>query len=163
MKLTDYIIVDRNSVLYKAKIELLSSVICFKAHKEDSERLLDNVSAFIEDSCNAFSDTHYSKSEYKSDFCTISAVNNLTANSTYSSVSLANQKKDQLLSKSQLESWTNTQTKACFAVLSTEYIEIKELVSMQQNAHSAKEYAIMLPAEQIRSEIEENDPYKIGI
>lgn len=83
MELSNYILISRNNVLYKAKLSLLSSIILLNDNKESFLTYLDDLSASINSLTSTFDTILYSKSEMKNDFTIKENVSNLTASGTY--------------------------------------------------------------------------------
>ena len=131
MNLTDYILVSRNNILYKAKITALSGLYCFKFARDQLSTYLTNISASVDDSAEVYSDSHYTKTEIKEDFCTISSVNNLTANAKYVPIETAENATSSLLTRENIDSWEATQTEYCATLLETEFTRIKDIIKQK--------------------------------
>ena len=163
MNLNDYIIISRNSLVYKAKIELLSSVIAFYFSQNLVSSDFMKLSSTIENTYTTYGDTHYSKSEMKSDFCSKESINNLTANSTYALTSLAKTKLNSLSSKANVDKWCTKEKENCYEVLSKEFLEIDDIMEgFSLDGYKAQNYAHPPDDKKIESEIKEQDPNPIN-
>ena len=135
----DYILISRNGSVYKAKTSALSSVICFRSLSASIEQTYNEVSAYIEDSYNVFGDSHYTKNEMKSEFCTISSINNLTANETYVLKTKATAELNNLKTKSQVDTWKNDTVKSCAGIFIDEFKNIDDIMTCK--VKPAEDYA----------------------
>lgn len=143
MKISDYILISRNGALYKARMNVLSSVVCLKDNASFLSSSIDAVSSFIEDTRAVFSDSHYSKTEMKSDFCTKEEISSLTANKTYVLIPEANAALYPLVTKLSVDTWKTIQSEKCAEVYIDEMDKMRQVMEANAGDHSPAEYAIV--------------------
>ena len=142
MEISDYILLSRNKTLYRASISTLSSLVCFNSQMFSLSSEIISADQNIDDSKQVFPDIHYSKTVMKSTFCTSADVNNLTANATYVTKTLANKKTEELLDKESVDGWYTSQVNACAELLNGEYESIRNIMTQTKagEGHTMEEY-----------------------
>ena len=159
-----YILVLRDNVLYKAPLSMLSSIIVTNAQVTQCSSNFENIVENIKISAENYSDSHYTKSEMKSEFCSISSVSNLTANATYVLSNDANNKANNVLSKTNVDNWYRAQATKCAEVFIKEYGRIHEFMKQDDGGeHKMVEWAVTPDVEDLLdSDTSQNPQYGLS-
>lgn len=142
MNLDDCVLLSRDGVLYRTPFSMLSDAICFSFQKEKLSSAIKEAEMNLDNMSNSYSDTHYSKTDMKNDFCSISSINNLTASAKYTLVSTAQTKINEVLSKNDVDNWYKNQLNSCAEVLQNEYSRIGSIMRQTPPDSSMADYAI---------------------
>ena len=143
MKHTDYILISRNGTLYKARFSALSSVICFKERRNQISSLVEEISSYVQTISDTYSDTHFSKSEMKSEYGSIDFVNSLTANQTYALSSNVTKTIASLSSTQEIRDWLDDQIEKNAKLFVDEMERIQVVMNSNSKSSYPSEYAIL--------------------
>lgn len=121
----------------------LSSLLCFHTSEKEISANIIKLQEDIENNAKIFADTHYTKTDMKTDFCSKTDISSLINNVTYVNLTDANKKVKKILLTDEVDSWLSKQTEDNAKIFINEYENVKEI--MDQNLGSAKhmkEYAV---------------------
>jgi len=152
MSKDDYFLVLRNGVLYKAKVEALSSLFATNNSLSDLSSSIESMSDMLSGIVVDFQDNYYSKSEMQATFCTKQNVSSLTANAEYVLTSQTPPKVNELKNVTAVDVWHAKESRHCAKYLLKAYDEIEGIMRKSGNS-DAQDY-IKQPS--VDSVIDEN-------
>lgn len=157
MELSNYILVSRNNVVYKAKLSSLSSIIVLDGQRESFLRYLDDISASIDSLTTSFDIVLYPKSEMKADFTIKESVSSLTADGKYVLTGDAKATADGVKSKEDLDSWYETQSYRSVNDVLAGYDHAVGILKDDTDPERATEYGLTPTYEDIMSKYTDAD------
>lgn len=102
-----YVLVSREGVIYKAKIEALSSIVVTKDEREDFLNYLDELSASLDSLTSSFDTVFYTTTEMKQEFVSKEELSASLWNGTYVTKAEAVLKAQTIKEKAELNDWHN--------------------------------------------------------
>lgn len=130
--LDNYILVERGSTVYRAKVSALSSIVLLQETKNDFFKYLDSLSASIQALTSTFDVVLYPRSEMKATFTLKENVSELTSNGNYVLTGAAKAAADTVKKKSDLSAsggWYETQLDKCVGSVVDGYEHVVGLIT----------------------------------
>lgn len=157
MDLSNYILISRNNIIYKAKLETLSSIILLNSNKESFFKYLDDLSVSLNLLTSSFDTILYSKDEMKNDFTIKESVSNLTASGTYVLTGTAAATANKVKSKTDVDNWYNTQSMRSVRDVIEGYSHAVGILKDDTDPMLATEYGISPSYEEIMAAYSDAD------